>query len=145
MAKSVVRIEGNSEGMKTEVKAANHTVIIDEPEKMGGQDQGPDPLSTMLGALAGCENVIANLVAKEMVFDLQSIQFEVKGDIDFRGLMGDPTVKPYFTKVEVHAKVKTSENEERLKELQEKTDARCPIYTTLQAAGIELVPNWELA
>jgi putative redox protein len=32
--------------------------------------------------------------------------------------------------------------QERINELQEKTDKRCPVYTTLKAAGIELEPNW---
>jgi putative redox protein len=112
---------------------------------MGGKDSGPNPLSTLLSSLAGCENVIANMVAKEIGFDLQGIEFNVKGTLDPRGMMGDPNVKPYFENVVINAEVKTDESEKRVKELQEKTDQRCPVFTTLKAAGIELEPNWSKA
>jgi uncharacterized OsmC-like protein len=139
MAKTVEKITAVSEGMQTRARSKNHTLIIDEPPHMGGKDEGPNPLGTLLSALAGCENVIANMVAKEMNFDLQGIEFDIRGEFDMRGLMGDPNVRPYFEKVTINAKVKTSESEERIKELQEKTDSRCPVYTTLKAAGVEIV------
>jgi putative redox protein len=140
--KMKVQVSGEAQGMQSVIKAGNHQITIDEPPNMGGKDTGPDPLATFLSALAGCENVIANLVAKEIGFDLQGIEFDIKGVLDPRGLMGDPEVKPYFEKVTIDAKVKTSETQERVNELQEKTDKRCPVYTTLKAAGIELEPNW---
>ncbi|MBH8605740.1 OsmC family protein [Thermoactinomyces sp. CICC 10522] len=142
MPKNIERITAVSQGMQTKARSKNHEIIIDEPPVMGGQDTGPNPLGTLLSALAGCENVIANMVAKEMNFDLQGIEFDIRGEFDPAGLMGDPNVRPYFERVTIHAKVKTSEPEERIKELQEKTDLRCPVYTTLKAAGVEMVPNW---
>ncbi|WCK52944.1 OsmC family protein [Aneurinibacillus sp. Ricciae_BoGa-3] len=142
MPKNIERVTAVSQGMQTKARSKNHEVIIDEPAAMGGQDTGANPLGTLLSALAGCENVIANIVAKEINFDLQGIEFDIRGEFDPRGLMGDPNVRPYFEKVTIHAKVKTSESEERVQELQEKTDLRCPVYTTLKAANVELVPNW---
>ena len=32
----------------------NGTLLIDEPESVGGQNIGPDPFSTLLASLAGC-------------------------------------------------------------------------------------------
>lgn len=32
----------------------NGTLLMDEPESVGGQDLGPDPFSTFLASLAGC-------------------------------------------------------------------------------------------
>ncbi|KGX90531.1 osmotically inducible protein C [Pontibacillus halophilus JSM 076056 = DSM 19796] len=143
MANQTFHITTNSEGMRTDIVAPHdNELIVDEPANMGGTNKGADPLSTLLASLAGCENVIANMVAKEMDFDLQNIKFDIKGSLDPRGLMGDESVRPYFQTVEVNATIETSESEERIKELQEKTDARCPVYTTLQAAGVELTPNW---
>jgi putative redox protein len=138
-------VTGSSKGMQTVVSSKQHTITIDEPPAMGGQDTGPDPLTTLLGALAGCENVVANLVAKELNFDLQGIEFDIQGTIDTRGLMGDPNVKPYFQQVTIHAKVKTNESQERIEELQRITDSRCPVYTTLKAAGIPLQSKWTKA
>ena len=143
--KMTFQITGTSSKMKSELNAKNHSVTIDEPQNMGGTDKGIDPLSNLLASLAGCENVIANLVAKEMKFDLQGIEFDVKGELDPRGLMGQADIQPYFNHVSVNAKVKTDETQERIDELKEKTDARCPVYTTFKAAGIPIEANWEKA
>ena len=32
----------------------NGTLLMDEPENVGGQNTGPDPFSTFLASLAGC-------------------------------------------------------------------------------------------
>lgn len=85
------------------------------------------------------------MVAKEIDFDLKGIEFDIQGELDPRGFMGNTNVRPYFEKVSVHAKVKTTESEARIKELQEKTDLRCPVYTTLKAAGVDMISNWTRA
>ncbi|ANU10902.1 osmotically inducible protein C [Planococcus antarcticus DSM 14505] len=143
--KMTFQATGTSSKMKSEIKMGNHEITIDEPPNMGGTDKGPDPLSTLLASLAGCENVIANLVAKDIKFDLQGIEFDVKGDLDPHGLMGQADIQPYFNQIYVHAKVKTDEPDERIQELKEKTDARCPVFTTFKAAGIPIDATWEKA
>ncbi|MBH0231690.1 OsmC family protein [Halobacillus yeomjeoni] len=145
MAQHTIEITSHSEGMKSEIQAGNHQITIDEPEQMGGTDLGADPLATMLGSLAGCETVIANMVAKEIDFDLQGISFDINGTLDPRGLMGTADVKPYFDTVNIEAKVETSESQDRVEELQEITDKRCPVFTTLQAADVQLNVNWTKA
>lgn len=142
MAKSKVNITSQTTGMQSIIKAGNHTITIDEPETMGGKDTGADPLASFLSSLAGCENVIANFVAKEIEFDLQGMEFDITGILDSRGLMGVPNVRPYFEKIKINAKVHTSETQDRINQLQKTTDERCPVYTTLKAAGTELEVNW---
>ncbi|MFC4734983.1 OsmC family protein [Bacillus daqingensis] len=138
-------VAGTGQGMKTEVASDKHTIVIDEPPAMGGNDEGQDPLTNLLASLAGCENVIAHMVADEMDFNLDKIDFKVSGYIDLRGLQGEEGVKPYFQEVTVKAAVHTDESDERIDELQRKTDARCPVYTTLEAAGIPLQTAWTKA
>lgn len=140
--KLTFEVSGKGIGMKTELAAGNHTIILDELPKMGGDDAGPDPLTALLAALAGCENVLANIVAEELEFDLEEIEFHIKGIIDPRGFMGDPAVKPYFEKITVDAKVKTSESQERVNLIKQGADSRCPVFTILKAAGVELETNW---
>ncbi|WP_422163836.1 OsmC family protein [Halobacillus sp.] len=142
LAKMNEKISAVAKGMNTKSTARDHQIVIDEPAKMGGSDEGANPLETLLASLAGCENAVANFVAKEMEFDLQGIDFEINGELDSRGMMGEKGVRPYFQKVTVNATVHTSESEERVKELQETVDSRCPVYTTLEAADVELTPNW---
>ncbi|TFB24061.1 OsmC family peroxiredoxin [Filobacillus milosensis] len=154
MSTMVEEIKASAKGMQTVGHSKDHQIIIDEPSSMGGRDEGANPLGTLLVSLAGCENVIANMVAKEINFDLQGIEFEVKGELDPNGMMGKEGVRPYFQKIFVNAKVSTSESDERIQELQKIeriqelqkiVDSRCPIYTSLEAADIEMVPSWTKA
>ncbi|SIS39731.1 OsmC family protein [Salimicrobium flavidum] len=139
------RIESKGSGMRSDVETPNHSMVVDEPPNMGGQDTGPDPLTMMLSALAGCENVVAAMVANEIDFDLQGIDFDISGTIDPRGLQGEEGMRPYFQTVTINAEVKTPESPDRIEELQRITDQRCPVYTTMEAAGVELTSNWKKA
>lgn len=138
-------VKATTEGITVKAKAGKHEFIIDEGAQMGGQDLGPNPLQSVLGSLAACENVTARFVAREMDFDLQDISFTMKGQFDPRGFMGDPTVRPYFESVTIEAVVTTSESDERVKELQHKVEARCPVYTMLKAADVQLHDTWKKA
>lgn len=141
-SKVELQISSKSNQLQSVVTMDNHQITIDEPAKMGGQDTGPSPMQLVLAALAGCENVMAHLIAKEMNFDLQDLSFEVKGTLDMRGLAGTVGVKPYFQNVSVQASVKTSEPNERLQELVTTLENRCPAFTLLRDAGVAMEEKW---
>lgn len=142
MSKMKFTVSASGEGMITTTKVGNHKIVIDADAQMGGNDMGPNPLETLLSALAACENVTANAVAKEMKFDLQGITFKITGEFNPRGFMGDPNVRTYFEKVEVEATVRTTESEDRIKELQKAIEPRCPIYGMFKAANVQMIDNW---
>jgi uncharacterized OsmC-like protein len=56
--------------------------------------------------------------------------------------IGDSSVRPYFEHVSVEVAAKTSENGERIQQLKEKVKARCPVYTLLKAAGVQMNDQW---
>jgi putative redox protein len=143
MALVKFNIETTSQKVTTEVKAGAHTFFIDEPKNLGGNDKGSNPLNTLLGSLAGCENAIANIVAKEMKFNLNGIDFKIQGTLDPRGLMGDASVKQYFETITIEAVVDTDESNERIQELKEKTDSRCPVFNILKDTNfIKIQSTW---
>jgi uncharacterized OsmC-like protein len=147
MAENVMKfsVHSTSSKMKTEVETGKHRFVIDEPPDLGGTDEGANPLEPLLGALVGCENVIANFVAKELGFQLNGIRFHAEGILDPRGLMGDPNIQPYFQEVKIRAEVETDESEERVQELQKIVDQRCPVFTLIKAAGVKLDVEWKKA
>ncbi len=136
------KVEGKGTGMRIDAVAGKHTIAIDEPVSFGGKDSAIDPLSTLLSSLIACENVMAQLIAQEMKFDLQAISFDVEGSLDLAGLMGDLSVKPYFQQVAVKAVIETSEPQERIDELQKAVDMRCPVFRTMKDAGIPIENQW---
>jgi len=72
------KVSGHSENnTKTIVNARNFKLVIDEPESLGGNNEGATPVEFLLAALVGCLTVVGNLVAKEMHKALQCQQQEV--------------------------------------------------------------------
>ena len=114
----------------------------DEPIAHGGSGEGPSPLQTVLGALLGCESVTFNRTAAEMGFDYDGIEFAAEYTIDIRGRMGVRGVTQHFQTVRVEALVKTAESEERLREVVEETEARCPVFNLVKDAGVKTEMRW---
>lgn len=115
----------------------------DEPRQAGGTDQGPNPMEYLLGGLIGCSSVMLRMIGAEMNFAYEAATFEAEGDLDLRGYMGDPDVKPYFQRVRLVALVETDEPQERLDEVQRKIETRCPVMSLMKAAGITVDATWE--
>jgi hypothetical protein len=51
---------------KVEVNVRGYSFEIDESEEQGGPASAPNPVEYEIGALTGCFNVVAHLVADEM-------------------------------------------------------------------------------
>jgi uncharacterized OsmC-like protein len=118
------------------------TFVTDEPVQHGGSGEGPSPLQAVLGALCGCESVTFYRTAQEKAFRYSGIDFEGEFTIDIRGRMGLPGVRAHFQTVRVMATVTTPETEERLRDVVEETERRCPVYNLLRDADVNLEMVW---
>lgn len=131
-------------GLKTDINVRNFSTFqMDEPVELGGTDTGPNPMEYVLAALNGCKSVMISLIAKELDFKFDGIEFDAKGIIDLRGLMGVEGVSPHFRTIRLVIKIKTEESEDRIQELRRQVEKRCPAYNLLADAGIEMKVNWE--
>jgi uncharacterized OsmC-like protein len=137
-------ITTSASGITTAVDTKGHHYFLDEPTAAGGEDKGPTPLHAILGTLASCESITAFAAAKSMGIQVEEITFEVNGELDPRGMKGDPEVKTYFEKVEMRVKVKTNEPIERVNELKHKVEERCPVYNLFKAADVKVIQSWEI-
>lgn len=118
------------------------TFVTDEPVPHGGTGEGPSPLQVVLGALCGCESVTFNRTAQEFGFRYSGIEFEAMFTIDIRGRMGEQGVRPHFQSVRVQANVDTEESEQRLAQVVEETERRCPVFNLLQDAKVNVEMLW---
>ena len=114
----------------------------DEPQALGGTDEGANPVEHLLNALAGC--VTTSMVAHAAVrgIEIQEIESQLEGDIDLRGFLGlDPKIPKGYQNIRVRFKVKTApENLPKLKALAEFS----PVYNTLlhgTNVEIEIAPK----
>lgn len=133
----------NHGGMKSEIDAGEYGVFVtDEPKGHGGTGEGPSPLQAVLGSLCGCEAVTFNRTADEFGFTYSGMEFEGEFTIDVRGRMGVKEVRPHFQTIRVQALVHTSESEDRLREVVEETERRCPVFNLISDAGVKLEVLW---
>jgi uncharacterized OsmC-like protein len=139
-----LKINGESkEGLKSSVYVRDlPPFIVDEPERLGGTNQGPNPLEYLLGALSACTNIIISYVAKEQDFSYDGVEFSADGELDPRGFLGVEGVLTYFQTVTINISLKSDESDEKLATLKETVEKRCPLFNLLKDARVKVETNW---
>ncbi|MCE5314467.1 MAG: OsmC family protein [Armatimonadota bacterium] len=133
MADLTIAVEAKScSKTRTDVSVRDLVFSIDEPEKLGGTNTGPNPIEYVLGALAGCINVVGHIVAKEMGFDISSMKLHLEGNLDPLGYMGRKTgVRPGFKEIRVSIDIESTASADVLQEWARAIEARCPVSDNL--------------
>ena len=111
-----------------------HGMVIDEPKRLGGGDEGPSPVDLALAALASCQAITYRVWAHRMGIALERVHVEASGDIDLRGFFGtEDGVRAGYGAIRVRVTCEGPETQERYRELAEVVDRHCPLldmYTT---------------
>lgn len=58
-----------------------HTIIMDAPERVGGEDQGPIPKPFVLSALSGCTGMDVIALLRKTGKELSDLDIKVSGNI----------------------------------------------------------------
>lgn len=127
-------VEGQKESpTKTTVTVRDFELVVDEPENLGGTDDGPNPLEYLLAAQAGCLNATAHEVADDMDIELNAV--EIEGDVNpakFQGQSSDPQAG--YQDVRVTIEADTDVDDETRYQWAEQTEERCPVTDNMQDA-----------
>lgn len=116
------------EGYRVDLQAGNHSMIIDQPERGGGKDEGPSPLAVFLFALGGCLATVAAIKARQDRIDLRGFEVDIEGDIDIAYLMGKTKEgRAGFTEIRVSVDIDADMTAEEKQIFFKDVDARCPI------------------
>ncbi len=136
MADVIFAIEAYSvSATRLDVSAREFTFTVDEPTKLGGSNAGPNPVEYLLGALAGCINVVGYLVAKEMGFSIEELAIHIEGPLDALAFSGKkPGVRPGYQEIRVRCDVRTLADDETLARWMQSVVARCPVSDNIEHA-----------
>lgn len=126
--KAVLNKKGRFE---SEVKIRDFTITIDEPERIGGTNKGPNPVEVLLGSLVGCLDFTGTIVAQQMGYELEDFKLEVEGELDSRGVMGEADVPAGLQQIHVKVKEVKGIPEEKITQFFEAIEDRCPVDNTI--------------
>ncbi|GAA4673275.1 OsmC family protein [Nocardioides nanhaiensis] len=137
-------VEGTGTGVAQQLQVPDspHRFETDAYPAFGGQDAAPSPLFYALGSLTSCNQVTAQLVAKDLGITLGRLDFRVQGDLDTAVLVGGEEGNANFDRVEVTARIETDATPEQFARLEAETDRRCPVSQLFRRSGLEFVTSW---
>ena len=125
---------GNSKNpTQLNVQTRTFKFVVDEPAALGGTDLGPNPVEYVLGALAGCLNVVGHMVAKEMDMPLNGMIVSIEGDLDPAKLLGMSNEKRAgYTQIRVAITPDTPADVATKGQWVEAVEERCPVSDNLK-------------
>ena len=119
-------------GMRVEAQARNHSVTIDQPEKMMGKDVGADPMEHFLISLGGCLGTVAAIIANQERIQLQKFSVEIEGDFDLDFIMGKTTEgHAGFSEIRETVFIDADLSDEEKRAFFEKVHFRCPVTNSI--------------
>ena len=129
-----VEVEAEREGpTRSTIEARDFELVVDEPEEMGGSDEGPNPLEYLLAGQAGCLNVTASQVAKDMSIEIENLDITIAADFDIETFETEhPDGRTGLQNVEVDLEVESDADDETLQEWGERVEVRCPVSDNIK-------------
>ncbi|SDJ27059.1 Uncharacterized OsmC-related protein [Halanaerobium congolense] len=127
--KSTVRLK---EGLTVEAETRGHKVVMDEPQAMGGTDEGMNPVELTLSALGGCLSICASMFAESCDVELNDFSVDLEGDLDLRGFKGVDGVDPGFQEIRFTINIDSDSPKENIEKLVEVIESRCPVSDSLK-------------
>ena len=129
-ARVVVR---TGKGLRTEVEAGGHGLVADEPESLGGTDEGPTPYDYLLVALGGCTAMTLRMYADRKGWPLESVTVRLSQDrIHAKDCEECETEEGRIDRIGREIELVGTLDEGQRRRLLEVADM-CPVHRTLKA------------
>jgi uncharacterized OsmC-like protein len=143
VATFTIHAEGTGVAQTARPGGTTHTIAVDTLAAFGGADSAPSPVSYALTALVSCNQVTAQIVAKELGVTLESFVFDLSADLDTAVMVGGAHDRNgNFESVTVDAVIRTNATPEQFATLKAEVERRCPISQLYLKSGIPVVATW---
>jgi len=108
---------------KTKIFSGGHMIYSDEPESMGGTDEGMNPYALLLSSLGACTAITVRMYADRKNIDLDTIRV----DLIFNGVSAENTRASILRNLTFTGNLSSAERL-RLLDIADK----CPIHKLLE-------------
>lgn len=117
------------DGARAHTTARSFAIDTDEPEPLGGTDQGVDPMELLLAAVGTCLQIGWVTQAARRDIDLRALRIEVEGDYDLRGYLDlDEDIRPGFSELRYTVEVDADATSDELEELRVAAESTSPMF-----------------
>lgn len=115
-------------GAHSRTKIKDFTIEADEPAVLLGSNKAPNAVELVLAALGSCLSVGFAYAAAARGIDLQSMEFDIEGDLDLQGFLGiSDEVRPGYERIRVSCKLKSDAPRDKIKDLIEYVVRTSPV------------------
>lgn len=121
----VTAVKGNTATVN--VRARNHSIVIDEPVEQGGTDMGMNPVELLLSSVASCLTLTISIYAEAMGTKAENIDVQVDGVLDSAGMKGSRKARPGFKSMKVTIHAKTDAEPDVFQQVIDLALLRCPV------------------
>ncbi len=87
-----------------------------------------NPVEYFLGAVLGCLNSTATMVARDLDLEIDDMEMTVRGDVDYASYRGEPSeARPGLTDLDVTITVDADADDKELETWLAAVEDRCPV------------------
>lgn len=131
------------DNMQHEATSGTHSIVLDEPKDVGGDDTGMNPYQVLLSALGGCIAMTLRLYAKRKGWKLEDVRVTLAHDkVHAKDCEDCEHEEGLLDVIRKKVEVKGDLTDEQVARLQE-IAGRCPVHRTLTGT-IEILSDVSL-
>lgn len=137
-----MRVEAYFDGQPSIMFDEPEGFDIGDPPVLQGRSRGWTPVHAQLAALAGCTSITVAVVARDQAFQHGGLRTKMRSLIDIRGFFFDLHLQPQYEQLNFDLYLDTQESEQRIRDLANETDRRCPQLGLFRLAKIPMLMCW---
>lgn len=132
-----VTVSSKDGSFTQQIKTRAHEGIADEPEALGGHDQGPDPYEWLLGSLGACMAITVNMYAQKKNWHIDEIKVTLRHQkVHAKDCADCEEQSGYIDEIQKQVLIIGDLSEEQMDRLLEISN-KCPVHRTL-SNGVKL-------
>ena len=126
-----VVVNGDAERLTQEISAGPHQILADEPESLGGDDEGPTPYDLLLAALGSCTSITVGMYARRKGWPLEGVTTRLRHSrIHATDCAECETKKGRIDRIKLDVELAGPLSDEQRAKLLEIAE-KCPVHRTL--------------
>lgn len=107
----------------------DYHIIVDEPVELLGEGSSPNPQMLLQAAINSCMLNTFVAAASVMGVELETLEFESRGELDLRGFLGiDESVDAGYSQIDLTIRVKGNGTREQYEKMYELVQRQSPNY-----------------